>query len=42
MSVYRSQLRLAIEEFLPAQFFARWVGRIIPTGSRSGFVGPRS
>jgi hypothetical protein len=42
MSVYRSQLQLAMEEFLPAQFFVRWVERRIPTGSRNGFVGRRS
>jgi hypothetical protein len=41
MSVYRRQLKLAIEEFLPAPFFVRSAGRRIRTGSRNGFVGLR-
>ena len=36
MSVYRRQLKLAIEEFLPAHLFVLSPVRTGPIGSRSG------
>lgn len=38
MSMYRGQLQLAIEEFLPTQLFARRIRWRIHTGSLSGSV----